>query len=114
MTEELKLTVSVDLDELRRWADKLADANQHGVAAVLYEAHQRYSNGVGIGSRVIIGRRRPGPQNLGTVIAIENRYRVQLDSGGWAVFDPTQLTPVDGQHAEGTVHPGDEDADPHT
>ena len=34
----LHVTVEVDTDELRRWADRHADAGNHGVAHVLYKA----------------------------------------------------------------------------
>lgn len=37
-TERIAVTVSVDTDELRKWAGKHADAGHHGVAHVLYKA----------------------------------------------------------------------------
>lgn len=37
----IKLSVVVDTDELRKWADKHADAHNHGVATVLYNAAER-------------------------------------------------------------------------
>lgn len=38
MTNVIRVTVTVDTDELRRWADRLADAGAHGPAHVLYKA----------------------------------------------------------------------------
>lgn len=37
-TETIRVTVAVDTDELRRWADHHADRGHHGVAHVLYKA----------------------------------------------------------------------------
>lgn len=37
-SETMHVTVEVDTDELRRWADHHADAGNHGVAHVLYKA----------------------------------------------------------------------------
>ena len=36
--ERLTVTVTVDTDELREWADRHADMGNHGVAHVLYQA----------------------------------------------------------------------------
>lgn len=38
MTERIHVTVTVDTDELREWADRHADMGHHGVAHVLYKA----------------------------------------------------------------------------
>lgn len=38
MTERIHVTVTVDTDELREWADRHADMGNHGVAHVLYAA----------------------------------------------------------------------------
>lgn len=38
MTQRIHVTVEVDTDELRRWADHHADRGHHGVAHVLYKA----------------------------------------------------------------------------
>lgn len=38
MSERIHVTVEVDTDELRKWADKHADSGNHGVAHVLYKA----------------------------------------------------------------------------
>lgn len=38
MSETIRVKVSVDTDELRRWADYHADRGHHGVAHVLYKA----------------------------------------------------------------------------
>ena len=37
-SKSLRVTVEVDTDDLRHWADKHADAGHHGVAHVLYAA----------------------------------------------------------------------------
>lgn len=39
-TETIRVKVTVDTDELRRWADHHADRGHHGVAHVLYKAAQ--------------------------------------------------------------------------
>lgn len=36
--KRLPVTVAVDVDELREWAGRHADAGHHGVAHVLYQA----------------------------------------------------------------------------
>lgn len=38
MSETIRVTVAVDTDELRTWADHHADRGHHGVAHVLYKA----------------------------------------------------------------------------
>ncbi len=38
MTQRIHVTVEVDTDELRKWADRHADSGNHGVAHVLYKA----------------------------------------------------------------------------
>lgn len=37
-SKTIRVTVSIDTDELRKWADWHADRGQHGVAHVLYKA----------------------------------------------------------------------------
>ena len=38
MTDRIHVTVTVDTDDLREWADRHADMGNHGVAHVLYQA----------------------------------------------------------------------------
>lgn len=38
MSTKIPVTVAVNSDDLRTWADRHADAGQHGVAHVLYKA----------------------------------------------------------------------------
>jgi hypothetical protein len=38
MSKTIKVEVDVDVDELRHWADRHADAGHHGVAHTLYKA----------------------------------------------------------------------------
>ncbi|NKV28231.1 hypothetical protein GS921_00360 [Rhodococcus hoagii] len=39
------LTVSIDTDEVRHWAEKRADAHHPGIATLLYDAAERLEAG---------------------------------------------------------------------
>jgi hypothetical protein len=38
MSKTIKVKIEIDVDELRHWADRHADAGHHGVAHALYKA----------------------------------------------------------------------------
>ncbi|NKT69474.1 hypothetical protein GS860_16080 [Rhodococcus hoagii] len=45
MSERIPVTVSIDTDEVRKWADKHADAHHPGIAMLLWDAADRLEAG---------------------------------------------------------------------
>lgn len=56
---KIRVTVSVDTDELREWADWHASRGHHGVAHVLYKAAD---DGEGLGEQALREARKEGAQ----------------------------------------------------